>query len=1051
MKKIFLAFTILLSGVMAFAQNRITGVVKDTQGEAVIGAAVIVEGTTLGVVTDVDGKYSINIPAGEGHKLTVASLSYKSQTVEVGARSVIDFILQPDTEQLEEVVFVGYGSMKKSDLTGSVTSVKVDEENAARSSSIDQLLQGRAAGVQVISNSASPDGGVSIRIRGLSSFTSGATEPLYVMDGVIINGGSSADNVMASGGLDSANAEETNNLMGINPQDIAHIEILKDASATAIYGSLGANGVVLITTKSANKDKPVIKTNFGVDIDNVYHQMPMLSFDEYVTYLKDSGKSVSHIYDENENLLVKPMNWQDVTLRTAISQRYYISISGRPKTMNYWFSAGYNKKQGIVKNTAVDQLTMRLSINKTLNSKLKIGARTNFSYLDSDMTSGANASRSTAAASMIRSMLSYRPYISLSADDYDPDELEEETYVSNPTKWLNNYINNRRQLRITPNVYVEYKPLRWLSFNSTLGADYNSTERSMFKAKTVSSLVGSIASAMHYDRFRYNWDNMINANTKFGSHSLTGTVGMSMSRNQNTTQAAEGWYIIQDRGQFDSINSAENPNTDLRYTISDNSLLSFFARGIYNYKDRYVITATYRFDGSSKFAGANKWAQFPSFAFAWRLNRENWFNVPVISMAKIRLGWGRVGNQSIGSYRTKSTYGYTNVADHSPDNASFTQLGLYPNILPNIDLKWETTEQLNAGLDLGLWRGRFTMTADFYNKNTIDLLQNVQIAKSSGFSTMPINSGSVLNRGIELTMEAVPLKAHKFEWTVRGNISFNRGSITSIGSGQSHGTIYLKPGEKIETSYFYGSTLRSSPSSLAILNWFIEGQPIGVFYGFKTDGVAQFDGDGVPVGATGAAVQAGDLKYVDINGNGYIDDDDRTIIGDPNPDFTFGFGTAISWGGLSLNIDFNGSYGNDIYNLNNWTDYQTRVTAPTIQKNIRKEAFYNAWSVENPNGTLPRLGYEEADRYSDLYVEDGSYLRLSNLSLGYDIPLGKNIKKGIKGIYVGVSGQNLIVFTKYSGWDPDVNSFGSDIRRLGVDMGSYPSARTVSCDLKLTF
>ena len=1053
MKKIINVICMLLIGAAMFAQNnfKLSGVVKDSKGQPVIGAVVMLEGnTSVGTVTDADGRYSLSLPSGKS-RINVNCISFKTQILDVAGRAVIDIILEDDAELLDEVVVVGYGSMRRSDLTGSVTSIKVDEDEAARSSSIDQLLQGHAAGVQVTNNGASPDGGVAIRIRGLSSFTSGASEPLYVIDGVIIDGASKSVNLMSHGSSENSNIEETNGLMGINPQDIASMEILKDASATAIYGAQGANGVVLITTKGASKEKPTIRASVGMDVSTNYRQLPMLSFDEYVDYLVDSGKSISHIYSDTANregLLVNPMNWQDYTMRTAVSQRYYLSISGRPKTVSYMFSLGYNNKNGIIRNTGVEQYTMRLNLDKNISKTFKVGTRTGISYINSNMTSGANANRNNAAGSLIRSMLTYRPFMKLDGDEEEDPDVDEETFVSGPDKWLKYFINKRETLRITPSIYLQWQIVPWLTFKSTLGGDYSSAEFTRWKSRVISSLTGSIGSTNHFDNFRYNWDNLLMFNKKFGSHNLSGTVGMTTSSINNASQYVEGWFIGQDRGLIKSMNSAVAPYTAIGYSENASGLMSFFVRAIYNYRERYVLTATYRFDGSSKFQGANKWAQFPSFAFAWRLNQEPWFDVPVISSAKVRLGWGRVGNQSIGAYKTLATYGSLRVADHTLNNMSMTQIGLYPDILANPSLKWETTEQFNAGIDLGLWKGRLSLSVDLYNKMTKDLLQTINISKSSGFTTMPVNTGSVLNRGIEITVDATPVKTRNLEWNVNGNFSLNRGKIVQIGEGQNYGKIWLEPGKSIETNYFYGSTLRSTPSSLGVINWFIEGQPIGLFYGFKTEGIAQTDGDGVRVGETGADVKPGDLKYVDVNGNGWIDDDDRTIIGDPNPDFTYGFGTSLTWKKLTLSVNFNGSFGNDIYNLNNWEEFQTAVSATATAKNIVREAYVNAWNAET-GGTFPRLGYSDADRFSDLAVEDGSYLRLANVSLSYNIPFKKSFF--VKSINVGVSANNLIFWTKYKGWDPDVNSFGSDIKRMGVDMGSYPSARTFSFDLKFTF
>lgn len=1053
MKKIISVICLLFLALASFAQGRtVTGTVKDAKGVPVIGAVVMLDGNnSVGAITDDGGKYKMVLPDAGKYVLRANCIGYKQASVTLGKESVVNFVLEEEAEVLDQAVVVGYGSMRRSDLTGSVASVKIDDDEAARSSSLDQMLQGKASGVQVLNNNASPDAGVSIRIRGLNTFE-GGSEPLYVVDGIMINGSSSSENMMSAGGTENSSNEEVNGLMGINTQDIASIEILKDASATAIYGSQGANGVVLITTKTAKKDKPVIRFNTGMDVSSVNNSIPMLSFDEYCDYLEARGRSLSSLFEDPETRTgckVTPVNWQEYTLRTAISQRYYLSVSGRPKTLSYMFSLGYNNNQGIVKNSDARQLTARLNLDKNITKKLSVGTKIGFGYVKSNLTSSANAKVSGAGASLMRSMLLYRPYMTIDdVDDEDVIDPEEEEAGSGPDRWLRLYKNTRDEIRVTPSLYLQWKIVPWLTFKSTIGGDYRSTEIAKYKPNKISRQVGSFGSVSQFDQFRYNWDNMFMANKKFaGGHTLSGTMGVSISNSRKNTQLSEAWRIEQDRAGLPSINGGVAPFTNTSYTVNEYSLASFLLRAIYNYRDRYVLTATYRLDGSSRFQGANKWANFPSFAFAWRINQEPWFKVNWISMAKLRLGWGQVGNQAIPSYRTLVNYSSGLIPDHTESNESQTQVAIYNSNLANRDLKWETTQQVNAGIDLGLWKGRLTVTADFYNKDTRDLLQQKNISRASGFSTMYVNQGNVLNRGFEFSVDAVPVKIRDFEWSLSGNISVNRNKITYIGDGVESGDIFLSPGNRQHCNYFWGDMVRSSASSLAVLNIFIEGQPMGLFYGFKTAGIVQEGEDWPGIGSSGGRAKPGDVKYLDLNENGYIDDDDRTIIGNPNPQFTYGFNTSFAWKGLTLTASFNGSFGNQIYNANNYTEYNTAKSG-NKPYNVRKEAFFQAWTPEKPDTRFPRLEY--SDEYiSDRYVEDGSFLRLANLSLSYNIPLKtKNI---LKGINVGVSGGNLFVWTTYSEWDPEVNSFGSDIKRMGVDMGSYPSSRSFSVDLKLTF
>lgn len=1041
----------MLVSAVAFAQ-KVSGTIRDSKGEPVIGAVVMVAGsTTVACMTDVDGKYTLDIPKGNNISLVATCIGFKSSTQDVGGRAVVDFILEEDNLLLEEVVVVGYGSMRKSDLTGSVASVKIDEDEAGRSSSLDQMLQGRASGVQVLSNNASPDAGVSIRVRGLGTFE-GGSEPLYVVDGVIINGASSSVNQMSAGGTENSSNEEINGLMGINPQDVANIEILKDASATAIYGSLGANGVVLITTKMAGKEKPTVNFNAGVSVSTVSNHIPMLTFDEYCDYLAARGRSLSAIYENPETrtgLKVQPVDWQDYTLRPAVSQRYYLSVSGRPKTLSYMMSLGYNDNQGIVKNSGSKQLTLRLNLDKSIGKKLKIGTKTGLGFIKSDLTSSANANVSGSASSLTRSLLLYRPYMTLDKKEDDQIYSEEEEASSGPDRWLKNFTNTREEFRVTPSLYVDWKILKWMSFKSTVGADYRNTEIQKFKANKISRQNGSFASVNETERLRYNWDNVLSFNHKFvGAHTLNAILGASISRSRTISNMSEAWRIQQDRAGFASINSGVAPYTNLQHDVTEYSLASFIARAVYNYKDRYVVTATYRLDGSSRFQGSNKWASFPSFAFAWRVSSEPWFNVDFIEMAKVRLGWGQVGNQAIPSYRTMPNYAGGVIGDHTPGNASMTQVAIYNSNIANKNLRWETTQQLNAGIDIGFFKGRLTFSMDLYDKQTKDLLQSKNIALSSGFSTMYVNQGNVLNRGIELTLDSVPVRVGDFEWSLGGNISFNKGRITYIGEGIEKKDIYLTPDNMQTCNFFWGETVRSSTSNIAVLNIFIEGQPMGLFYGFKTLGIVQEGEDWPGVASSGGKAKPGDVKYMDINKNGIIDDDDRTVIGDPNPVFTYGFNTSLSWKGLTLTASFNGTFGNKIYNANNFTEYNTSKSG-SRPYNVRREAFVEAWSPNHTDTVFPRLEYSD-DFISDRYVDDGSYLRLANLSIRYDFRFKKK-KLFIKGLGAGLSAGNLFVVTKYGGWDPEVNSFGSNIKRMGVDMGSYPNSRSFSLDLKFTF
>lgn len=1047
-------FAALCTGV--FAQNiTIKGTVKDTKGVPVIGAVVMLKDANgVGVTTDIEGRYTMQIPKEKSNsELVVSCLSFADKTVKIGARQTVDITLEEDLQQLDEVVVVGYGAMRRSDLTGAIASVKIDEESAARNVTIDQMLEGKAAGVEILNESEAPDAGVNIRIRGMSSFGT-SMEPLYVVDGVIINGNSDAIDLSISDDSGSKNTNvSTNGLAGINPKDIASMEILKDASATAIYGSQGANGVILITTKSATKEKPSISFSAGVSVGTREKTLDVLNLGQFVEFLEARGntsalEALNSIYEgyvdpsNRGKLKAAEINWQDYLTRTAVSQRYYFSVAGRPKGDNYFFSVGYNNTPGIIKNTDSQTFTSRLNLEKRIFKQLTLGVKFNIAYTTSNMANGSSAGGMIGGAqSILRSMLSTKPYVTADPEEELPDVDDDETFQYGPNRWLQNYINKSEKMRIQPSVYLQWKIVPWLTFKSTLGGDYIANTRSQARTYKISK-VGNCASVAKRNDINYNWDNMLLVNKSWGKHNLSGTLGQSLSRNMNNMKLNQGWLLEQAFGGIASINSAAPEYSYFNYIESSSSLLSFFARAIYNYDERYILTATYRFDGSSKFQGNNKWGRFPSFAFAWRIASEPWFKVPVISNLKLRLGWGRVGNQNIASYQTMRTYETNTYGDHFGTVSNFL-VGILPSNINNPGLKWETSEQYNAGIDISLWRGRLALTLDVYNKDSKDLLQMKNIAHSSGFGQMAVNSGSVRNQGLELTIDTVPVKTRHVEWSLGGNIGFNRNIITSTGAEGVSGDIYLAPGQKVNTTYFYGDKL----SSLATdpLNIFIQGQPMGLFYGYMTDGIIQ-EGETAEF-YDGTIREQGYIKYKDIDGDGHITSADKTIIGNPLPKFTYGLNTSVSFDNFRLSVQCVGSYGNNIYNLNNMYDYYTGQST----SNIRLHAFRDAWTPEKPDATMPglaKLSSLEQTSNSSLFVEDGSYFQIKNISLSYNVPISRKCKV-LSGVTVGLSCGNVYTFTKYSGWTPKTRN--TALKKLGVDLNSYPGQRSYSFDVKFNF
>lgn len=1045
----------LLNSILMLGQSgrTISGSVKDSKGEGIPGAAVYLEKNAgVNTVTDLDGKYSVSFDASlaKGNQIIVSCLGFKTASFAVPSGNTLDIVLDDDIEMLDEAIAVGYGSMRKSDLTGAVTSVKIDEGEAARNSSLDQLLIGRAAGVDVSNTSLSPDGGVSIRIRGTTSLN-GSNEPLYVVDGVILSENSSATL------LNSEETEEVNGLLGINPQDIERIEVLKDASATAIFGAAGANGVVLITTKEATKDKLSVVARVGFDIAVPYKHIPVMGTSEYLEYMQylvdnypdDAAttrysKRYLNMYQNGE--LIK-VDWQDYVMRPAPRQRYYLSLSGRPKDYSYSVSLGYNSTKGLIRTTSGDQLTSRFNLSRKFGKKFTASAKLNFAYISSNNQQGLNASTLTAASSVITSMLTFRPLKYPSGDDYEDEYGDDEEDKSSPAMWLSDAKTTRQEYRITPNLNLKYNLIPWLTLESSFGGDFRLTERAQWKGVMVNrSASGANGVINESESYRWNWDNNLLFKKKIGAHSLSGTLGMTMGRVGSSVQRVHSVNIKQYIPKLDNFNAGEQ--TESSYLESYNSNLSFFGRVVYNYKDRYVLTGTFRVDGSSQFASKNRFAYFPSLAAAWRVNKEPWFHMPLFSMLKLRLGWGRVGNSRLPSYQIFSSFKPSTLGSHESD-ADYIR-GLTSENIANKNLKWETTEQWNAGFDVGLWSGRLTFSTEAYYKKTFDLLQQREIPLSSGFSSMWINMGDISNRGFEFNVEAIPIRTRNVEWSISGNFSLNRNKLDSFGVNVGTMAMFDKKGKSRDIRYTLGSQLGSSVYFLSNPgNIFIEGEPLGLLYGYLTDGIVQEGETGLPLSEGATPLEPGRIKYRDLNGNGYIDIGDRTILGDSNPKFSYGFKTSLTAYRFTLSAVFHGVHGKSILNTN-----RAQLLDPGSQNlhNALSVSYRNAWTPENKSNFYPKLfgGISNAERafVTDRVVEDASFLRISSISLSYNFKMSR--KSFVRALTLGFTVQNPYIFTSYSGWDPNVSSFGSSMKRVGIDSGSYPSARTFCFDLSIS-
>ncbi len=1057
MKK--LIFTLLLLPLFAFSQGKIvSGVVNDDMGGPLPGATVQVKGSeSIGSITDFDGKFTIAIRDGET-RIIVSYVGFVSQEIDIEGQNNILVSLEQDVSELEEVVVIGYGTVLKKDLTGSVSSVKVSETISRQSTTVDQLLQGRAAGVQVTQNAANPGSGISVRIRGTSSLR-GNNEPLYVVDGIIIS--SASEDVVATGG-NNTGQEQQNGLNGINPRDIEDIQVLKDASATAIYGSRGANGVILITTKKGTPNE--VKTNFFVNTSmrSVTKTYDVLDAFDYARYRNESslrttatGFPAFHI--ENNQLYqiinndgnvsisdtpVTTVDWQDELLNLSTSLSVGGSVSGGSDNGNYYLSAGFNDQKGLAKNSSFKSGDIRLNLNQTLSPKIKINARLSGFFSSTDFAEGGDLIGS-ANQSFIRNLLSFRPIL---PDGLEDAENIDDLGISSPYSFIEDFEDKSNENRFFGSLTATFDlGLKGLSYQVRAGGNIRTKERRRFYGLT--TFVGLNANGQlqlsNMNASSFQVVNTLRFNRTFNrKHRINSVFGLTYD--QRTTKNMT--YVVQDFVTLEK--TTEQPflgqviSSPLANLDRETKLFSILGRVNYAFDNKYIITASFRRDGVSKFLEDQRYGFFPSVALAWNAHREGFIkNIDAIDQLKLRVGWGQIGNHGIGAYGTLSNYGInSSVLYGTPTNG--TSVPLILNNIANATLTWETTEQSNIGVDFSLADGLVTGTVDAYDKTTKDLLVSSNIAPSTGFSNLIVNRGELSNKGLEIALQVNPISTDDLDISFGGNIAFNETRIEGL-SSQPLSPILID-GSYADRRFYLGNTISRGNYFKYPANIFIEGEETALFYGFETDGIYQ-TGD-----TTVGNAQAGDVRIIDQNGDNVIDISDRTIIGNPNPDYTFGINLSVRYKAFSLSALVNGVYGNDIVNGN----LIQMGNAEGLFRNILTDAYHGAWRPEKPSNSYPRIGYLGNDgpeflAISDRYVEDGSYLRLNNITLGYDLPINEN--NTIKGANIYVTGQNLLTLTNYSGYDPEITSFMWTGLINGVDWNGPPNSRNILIGLNLNF
>nr|WP_319998517.1 TonB-dependent receptor [uncultured Draconibacterium sp.] len=1050
----------LLSWQDVFSQVKVKGKVIDKQGEALLGVNVVLGGTTTGTTTDLDGNYSISVPS-EKSVLRFSFIGFVSQEVKLGSRNRIDITLEEETQGLDEVVVVGYGSVKKRDLTGSIASVKSEDLMKTNPASINQALQGKIAGVQVNQSDGAPGAGVSIQIRGANSFTT-SSEPLYVIDGVPFNIGEAPS-------TDHATKQTNNPLNLINPRDVKSIEVLKDASSTAIYGSRGANGVILITTKSGSEGKTKVELSINYGLSSPVTLIDVLSASEYAQY-RNEGTINGYTYDGKDfvtddqlpfptpgrwsyikgtnpetgmeavvdsTYLPSPQdyadgymnngtNWQEQIYQTAFSQDYNLSISGGDQRGQYMFSMGALDQQGIILNSYFKRYSIRSNINRKVTDWLEFG-----NNLTASKSENRLARTNTETYGIVNTAIAFNPTRTI----FDPDQPSgySEDYsngLSNPYLYVRSAKNILESMHLYNSTYAKVSFTDYLSFRQNLGYGYSQDKRNQYYNRYIS---GGVAPTNGYASQSDSYyesvtaESMLTFNKQIAEiHHVNAVVGWSLENVFWGSKFMSGYGFANDFNEENNMGAAltQNPNSSNK---GETALMSYLGRVNYVLLDKYLITASFRRDGSSRLAN-NRWSNFASGAFAWRLSEEKFIkNLGLFDNLKLRLSYGQTGNQGVNAYATRSRM---TVQQYPIDGVLTTGLAedrwggpASPN------LKWETTNQYNAGLDMSFLDSRISFVIDAYQKKTHDLLQYAYIPMSTGFQSIATNYGDVKNKGLEISGDFLIINNNDFSWKLNANVSINRNEIGGLNSDQFSDVAW-----GLESMF-----LRRN------------GEPIGTIYGYQEDGYfdneAEVRASPMYKNESDAKIKSmiGQVKYKDNNNDGIIDDRDKTIIGDTNPDFTYGITNAVTYKNFTLSFFLQGTQGNNILNVN-LNNYDMASTS-----NMPKFVWDNRWTETNrENAEFPRadVTFTRSLKASDRYVENGSYLRMKNLTFAYRL---NNPITEIESVNLTIAVNNLFTITKYNWYDPDVNTFGSDVSRRGVDMDSYPSARTFNLGIQVNF
>ncbi len=1034
----FLLLLLLTGAVLTLQAQNITGKVTSAEdGQILPGVSVAIKNTSTGTTTNGEGSFELAVEPGA--VLIFSYVGYEKKEVTVGTQPVLNVMLESSEGLLKDVVIVAYGTVKKSDLTGSVSSVSSEDLNRTAPVSLDQALQGRAAGVQVTQVSGRPGGQTSIRIRGSSSINAG-NEPLYVIDGMLITSDNGETN---AGGTAGAGL---NGLSTINPSDIERIEILKDASATALYGSRGSNGVVLITTKRGKAGKSTVSFDTYYGVQNVSKQLDMLNGEEFANFMnnysKDSGLPLDARYLIPEKI-GEGTDWQKAIFRQAPMQSYQMSVLGGSENTQFSVSGGYYQQDGIILNSDFERFNLRSNLDQKVNNWLKIGSSISLSKIQSKgvLTGAQSAGTGTLLPGATISALlfpSTLPVLDPSVRGGYTLKDDRGRNIGNPVADALETENQSNVSRAIANLYGVLSLAPGLQFKASAGIDGFSVKDNRFVPNYLQRSLANNGDAVVATVDGQSWltEFTLTYARKVGSrHSFDALVGNTYQGFHSERLFAFALDFPDNRTGWHSLGSALNPQP-AGTGESNWGIISYLGRLNYAFDNRILTTFTGRLDGASKFGKNNKYGFFPSGSIAWKLGEEEFIQkLGWFYSLKTRLSYGIIGNQDISPYASLATVG---VIGQGAFNNTEAYIGQEPLRYPNPSLRWERTSQLDFGLDAEFAQGRLGATFDLYQKQTTDLLLFTPLPTTTGFGGALFNIGGLRNRGLELSLNSRNLTG-AFSWETDLNFSINRNEITELSQGSD---IFI-PG------------VLTVPSGWSILR---EGEPIGTFYGLQSDGLFQSDEEAQSSPHLKAQnPKAGDRKYKDINGrdqqgkltgqpDGIVDEADRSIIGHANPDFTWGLNNKFAWKGIDLSVFIQGVQGNQIVNA-----YLFEIGSLNAETNVLKEFYDNRWTPQNPNNVYPKINPSERNIFSDAQVEDGSFLRVKNITLGYTLPVRWLSRAKFSKVRLYGSVNNLKTFTDYRGYDPEVNAFGQSALLQGIDYGGYPLATSIIGGIQIGF